>query len=75
MDLVSDIGVRHTFLNSIDLRHFIDISPSAATVAREARFCVIAVVVGWITTRLVSNLCDIWRPSCDHCRSKDCGRK
>ncbi|KAJ6108985.1 hypothetical protein N7512_008822 [Penicillium capsulatum] len=52
----SDVGVRHTILNSVQLHHFIDVSPSAAAIAKEARFCVIAVVVGWITTRVVSRL-------------------
>ncbi|KAJ5227396.1 uncharacterized protein N7469_007402 [Penicillium citrinum] len=48
----SDVGVRHTILNSVQLHHFIDISPSAAVIAKEARICVIAVVIGWITTRV-----------------------
>ena len=58
MDL-TDVGVRHTVLNSVQLRHFIDFSPSAVTIAKEVRICVIAIVVGWITTRVVSSLCDL----------------
>jgi hypothetical protein len=54
----SDVGVRHTILNSIQLHHFIDFSPSAAAIAKEVRLCVIAVVVGWITTRVVASLCE-----------------
>ncbi len=54
----SDVGVRHTILNSIQLHHFIDFSPSAAAIAKEARLCVIAIVVGWITTRVVASLCE-----------------
>jgi hypothetical protein len=61
----SDVGVRHTILNSVQLHHFIDISPSAAAIAKEARLCVIAIVVGWITTRVVSSLCELPRKSCD----------
>ncbi|KAJ5295669.1 hypothetical protein PENANT_c001G02964 [Penicillium antarcticum] len=52
----TDVGIRHTLLNSVQLHHFFDFSPSAAAIAKEARFCVIAVVVGWITTRVVSSL-------------------
>ncbi|OQE77683.1 hypothetical protein PENNAL_c0059G07542 [Penicillium nalgiovense] len=54
----TDVGIRHTILNSVQLHHFIDFSPSAAVIAKEARLCVIAVVVGWITTSVVSSLCN-----------------
>ncbi|KAJ5479732.1 hypothetical protein N7530_005241 [Penicillium desertorum] len=40
----TDVGIRHTILNSVQLHHFIDFSPSAAVIAKEARLCVIAVV-------------------------------
>ncbi|KAJ5558422.1 hypothetical protein N7535_008633 [Penicillium sp. DV-2018c] len=50
----TDVGIRHTILNSVELHHFIDFSPSAAVIAKETRLCVIAVVVGWITTSIVS---------------------
>ncbi|KGO65568.1 Concanavalin A-like lectin/glucanases superfamily [Penicillium italicum] len=43
----TDVGIRHTILNSVQLHHFIDFSPSAAVIAKEARLCVIAIVVGW----------------------------
>ncbi|KAJ5722311.1 hypothetical protein N7488_000346 [Penicillium malachiteum] len=55
----TDVGIRHTLLNSVELRHFIDFSPSAAVISKEIRICVIAVVVGWITTRVVKNICDL----------------
>lgn len=60
----TDVGIRHTLLNSVQLHHFFDFSPSAAAIAKEVRFCVIAVVAGWITTRVVSSLCDRGR-KCD----------
>ncbi|KAJ6051533.1 uncharacterized protein N7446_006165 [Penicillium canescens] len=60
----SDVGIRHTFLNSVQLHHFFDFSPSAVAIAKEARLCVIAVVVGWITTRVISSLYD---------RGRNCG--
>ncbi|KAJ5983151.1 hypothetical protein N7481_005250 [Penicillium waksmanii] len=59
----SDVGVRHTILNSVQLHHFIDISPSAAAIAKEARLCVIAVVVGWITTRVFTTIPRFDRPA------------
>ncbi|KAJ5737031.1 uncharacterized protein N7483_002156 [Penicillium malachiteum] len=65
----TDVGIRHTLLNSVDLRHFIDFSPSTAVIAKEIRLCVIAVVVGWITTRVVSSICQI-PTTCDHCGEK-----
>lgn len=57
----TDVGIRHTILNSVQLHHFFDCSPSVAVVAKEARFCIIAIVVGWITTRVISGLCDLNR--------------
>ncbi|KAJ5506716.1 hypothetical protein N7453_005673 [Penicillium expansum] len=54
----TDVGIRHTILNSVQLHHFIDISPSAAVIAKEARLCVIAIVVGWVTTSVVSSICN-----------------
>ncbi|CAI7632886.1 unnamed protein product [Penicillium glandicola] len=54
----TDVGIRHTILNSVQLHHFIDFSPSAAVIAKEARLCVIAIVVGWITTSVVSSICN-----------------
>ncbi|KAJ5405060.1 hypothetical protein N7465_006344 [Penicillium sp. CMV-2018d] len=40
----TDVGIRHTILNSVQLHHFIDFSPSAAVIAKEVRLCVIAIV-------------------------------
>lgn len=65
----TDVGIRHTLLNSVQLHHFIDFSPSAAVIAKEARLCVIAVVIGWITTSVVSNLCNR-KCNCDSIHSK-----
>ena len=46
MDL-SDVGVRHAIAFSpLNIKHSIDLSPSAVSVAREIRICIIAVVVG-----------------------------
>lgn len=70
----TDVGVRHTIIDSVQLHHFIDISPSVTAIAKEARLCVIAIVAGWITTRVVASLCDLSRNPCDHCNS-NCSQK
>ncbi|KAJ5756575.1 hypothetical protein N7533_006118 [Penicillium manginii] len=59
----SDVGVRHTILNSVQLHHFIDISPSAAAIAKEARLCVIAIVVGFLWTCLLATSSRFDRPA------------
>lgn len=57
MDLASDVGVRHSVvLSSLEIRHLVDFSPATTSIAREIRFCVIAIVVGWTTSRVVSAL-------------------
>lgn len=56
MDM-SDVGVRHSIaLSDLSVRHTVDFSSSVVATAREIRFCVVAIVVGWITTRVVSEL-------------------
>jgi hypothetical protein len=54
MDM-SDIAVRHSVAPfNFNIEHRFDISSSAVTVAREFRLCVVVIVVGWVTTRVVS---------------------
>lgn len=56
MDL-SDIGVRHAVsFAPLNIRHSVDISPTAVSIAREVRYCVIAVVVGFATVSIVKAL-------------------
>ncbi|KAJ5940281.1 hypothetical protein N7516_000449 [Penicillium verrucosum] len=62
----TDVGIRHTILNSVQLHHFIDFSPSAAVIAKEARLCVIAIVVGWRTIAAAQN----FRVTCANPTSK-----
>jgi len=46
MDL-SDVGVRHAVAFSpLTIKHSIDISPSAVSIAREVRISIIAIVIG-----------------------------
>lgn len=66
----TDVGIRHTILNSLQLNHFIDFSPSTALIAKEIRLCVVAVVVGWVTTSVISSICaipDHRTTACEHC--------
>lgn len=56
MDL-SDVGVRHAVsFAPVNIKHSVDISPSAVSIAREVRYCVIAVVVGFVTVSIVKSL-------------------
>ncbi|KAL8742997.1 MAG: hypothetical protein Q9190_004611, partial [Brigantiaea leucoxantha] len=53
MDL-SDVAVRHVVtLNTLNVSHSLDVSPAAVSIAREFRYCVIAVVVGFTAARIV----------------------
>lgn len=65
MDFASDVGVRHSVvLSNLNIQHSVDFSPATVSIVRELRFCVIAIVVGWTTTRVVSALLNR-RPSDD----------
>ena len=56
---MSDVAVRHSVaLSDLQVHHFVDVSPGAVSIAREVRFCVIALVVGWTTKHLISVLLD-----------------
>lgn len=56
MDL-SDVGVRHAVsFATLNIRHSVDISPTAVSIAREVRYCVIAVVLGFATVSIVKSL-------------------
>ena len=58
MDL-SDVAVRHAVtFGSLDIRHSIELSPSFVSVAREARFCLVAVVIGFAAVSIVKTVLD-----------------
>lgn len=63
MDL-TDIGVRHsvTFTN-LNIKHSIELSPSAISVARELRYCLIAIVVGLVVTRVTESVLSSRKPA------------
>ena len=53
MDL-SDVGVRHAVqFGELRIKHIVEVSPVAASIARDLRYCVIAVIVGLSTVTLV----------------------
>lgn len=55
---MSDVAVRHAVAlsDNLQVHHFVDVSPAAVSVAREFRYCVIALVLGWTTKHLISVL-------------------
>lgn len=56
MDL-SDIGVRHSVaFTNLNIKHSIELSPSTVSVVRELRYCLIAIVVGLVVTRVTESL-------------------
>lgn len=56
MDL-SDIGVRHyVAFTNLNIKHSIELSPSTVSVVRELRYCLIAIVVGLVVTRVAESL-------------------
>ena len=51
---ISEIGVRHALsVNTLNIRHSLDISPS---LAKEIRYCVIAIVAGWTAVNLLKTV-------------------
>jgi hypothetical protein len=54
---ISDAGIRHAVaFNTLNVRHFVDLSPSTVSVAKEIRYCVIAIVIGFATTSIVKSV-------------------
>lgn len=54
---ISDVAVRHLVsVPTLHISHSFDLSPSIISVAKEIRYCVVAVVLGWTTVSIVRNL-------------------
>jgi hypothetical protein len=50
-------GVRHAVaFNTLNIRHLVDLSPSTLLFAKEIRYCVIAIVLGFATTSFVKSV-------------------
>lgn len=50
-------GIRHAVaFNTLNIRHLVDLSPSTVSFAKEVRYCVIAVVIGFATTSIVKSV-------------------
>lgn len=58
MDLSNgDIAVRHVIaFSTLNLKHSIDLSPSALSIAREIRISIVAIVFGLTTASIVKSL-------------------
>lgn len=53
----SDVGVRHAVaFNPLTVHHSLDISPSALSIAKEVRYCVLAIVAGLCTASIVKSV-------------------
>lgn len=54
---ISDAQIRHAIaFNALNVRHLIDISPNTVSFAKEIRYCVIAIVLGFATTSIVKSV-------------------
>lgn len=54
---VSDAGIRHAVaFNTLNIRHLVELTPASISLAREIRYCVIAVVVGFAATSIVKSV-------------------
>lgn len=50
----SDVGVRHAIsFEALNINHSVDISPTAVSIAKEVRYCVIAIVAGFAAVSIV----------------------
>lgn len=55
---MSDVGLKHAVtFNSLNIQHSIDFSPSALSIAREIRYCIIAAVIGFTTASIIKTFC------------------
>jgi hypothetical protein len=53
----SDVGVRHAIsFEALNIKHSIDISPTAVSIAKEVRYCVVAIVAGLAALSIVKSL-------------------
>lgn len=58
----SDVGVRHAVaFTSLNIKHSVEFSPSTVSVAKEVRYCVVAVVVGLTAASIVKSVLDYRR--------------
>lgn len=63
MDL-SDIGVQHSVaFTNLNIKHSFELSPSAVSVVRELRYCLIAIVVGLVVTRVTESILSSRKPA------------
>jgi hypothetical protein len=64
MDLsVSDVAVRHALTcTTLTIQHSLDISPSTLLLAKELRYCVITVVLGFTAVTIFRSVLEHRRP-------------
>lgn len=62
MDL-SDVAVRHAIaFSTLNIKHSIDLSPSAVSIAREIRISVVAIVLGLTAASIVRSVLTSRKP-------------
>ncbi len=63
MDSLFTEAIRHEVaVKAINVRHLIDVSPATLSIAREVRYCVIAIVVGWASASIIRSVLSSRRP-------------
>ena len=56
MDM-SDAAIRHAVaFNSLNIKHYVEVSPQAISIAKEFRICVIAIVLGLTSASIVKSV-------------------
>ena len=57
MDFADGVAVRHAVaFTTLNIRHSIELPPSIVSVAKEIRYCIIAIVVGFSAVSIVKSV-------------------
>lgn len=57
MDSLFTEAIRHEVaVKTVNVRHLIDVSPTTLCIAREVRYCVIAIAVGWASASIIRSI-------------------
>lgn len=57
MDFADGVAVRHAVaFTPLNIRHLVELSPSTLFIAKEVRYCIIAIVVGFSAVSIVKSV-------------------
>ncbi len=60
MDFTDGVAVRHAVtFTTLNLKHSVELSPSTVSVAKEVRYCIIAIVVGFSAVSIVKSVLSV----------------